>query len=191
MNLRQTPFFKKLFIIIHLLFYSGCQASSTHNNISHTTDEIDKVHIVKKKTLQYIPYIEKNWIILQQMAFYEDETKLNSIAAIWIIDDLYPMELITLESLTPKETSLASYSPGDKIHLRSSDEFYPVKEELNEEIGKNNLFSCNQNEFKMLARIHSNFTYTGVEQANTFFSKRPWFQFGNVICVEIERENSQ
>lgn len=172
--------FTQLFLVLNILFLISCH-STPNTNIS--TD------IIKKKSLQFIPYEQENWKIIRQEVVYEDGIHFSSIASIWIYDKNFPLELVTLDSLTPSDTH-ATYHEGDKILLRSTDAFYPASESLSTELYDDDFTACNEEEFRMFARIYNGFNYTGILFNNSAPTHSPWFKFGNLICVKIEHDTS-
>ena len=179
MNL-QSKIFTKFLILMHVLFLISCHSMPKNES------KVD----IKKKSLQFIPYNQNNWKIIRQEVVYENGIKMNSISSIWILDENFPLELVTLDDLNPDEDAYAAYNEGDKIILRSTDDFYPASESLTTEIYNHKFTQCNEDEFRMFARIYSGLNYTGVVFDNSPPAQLPWFKFGNVICAKIERDTS-
>jgi hypothetical protein len=178
---RQTKLYTKIFILAHALFFISCQS---------TPNKEEQTHIVKRKSLQYLPYTEGHWKIIRQEATYEDGTRFSTISSLWILDNDFPLEFVTLDDLNPEDHAFTAYTEGDKIILRSTGDFYPAAESLSTNIYDNDFAQCNEDEFRMFARISSDFNYSGVIDKKKAVEQRPWFKYGNVICVRIEKDIS-
>lgn len=183
---RQIIFFTKFFIVPSTLFFSngfGLPVPKTKNDDASSAI-VEKI-IVQKNNLEYIPYEQDNLKIIQQRAQYEDGTHFNSISSIWVLDKELPLELITLDDLTPKDAPYAAFHKGDKISLRPTDAYYPASLALTTNIFDDHLPQCNSDEFRMFARVDSDFNYIGILFKDKLTEKVPWFQYGNVVCVKI------
>ncbi len=202
---RQTEIFTKFFLILHSLFLFSCVSSKNkelksdtslpkHVKISITNSKeelkkMNKIDYIEKHSFEFLPETQGNWKIIRQQVEYQDGFSLSSISSIWILDKDFPVELVTLDNFVPEDEDIASYSEGDKIILRSTDNFITVAEILAIENGENKGTVCNEDEFQMFARIYSQIMYTGVMDKNADYNnydnKNSWFKFGNIVCAKI------
>lgn len=173
--------FTKLFLVLHALFFVSCQ---TMPNPEAT---IASMHQEKKQIKQeYFSEVNDNWKITRQKTTYDDNSSFSIVSSIMIQDKDFDLEFIAIDKLNPDDDYYAVYNEGDKISLQSTDFYYPTEDILQSKKEENHEFAqCESDEFKMFARIYSNFSYRGVIVNNDTNPKTPWFKFGNLICAKI------
>jgi hypothetical protein len=148
----------------------------------------NEYNLKSKPRLGYKVIEEDNWRILQQEITDENKQKFTTIAAIWILDKNFPVQVVTLDNLTLNDAARATYKEGDEIVLRGTDSYFPTGESLSTNRYENDFPTCNADEFRMFARIDSDLNYQGVVEKNKIKEPKPWFSFGNVVCVKIIRD---
>ena len=173
--------FTKFLPFVHALFLFHASSYAIEN----TKDkESTTPHAPAAQTkTSFYTIQKKNLKITVKDTLDENLTHSKTISSIWILDKIFPVELVSLHELNRSQNkSTFPFKNSDSVVLRSTDDFFPLSkifEALRDE------GECNKDEFKMFGRIVQDFKYTGVELEKNEMDKPVWFSYGNIVCVKI------
>jgi hypothetical protein len=136
--------------------------------------------------------MQENIKLVLDKTIFEDESYYQTISSISIPDSEFPMDLITIDELSIEKQPWANFEAGQIFSLRSTDSFASyldiVEQSNNNPNTDEKEISCNQNEFLMFAILHKDLPYTGVIKGKNQPAKHQWFEYGNYVCVKIDRK---